>query len=70
MMAEKLFVEKMPTIPVGAIFLVLGLLFVILNFTVLPIFGILLGIVFFLIGGFILKKYHETAGGGTQQQSG
>ncbi len=67
-MAQKLFAEKIPTFSVAAIFLVLGLLFVILNFTVLPIFGILLGIVFFLIGGFILKKYHETAGGGTQRQ--
>ena len=59
-MAEKLFAEKMPTIPVGALFLVLGLLFLVLNFTVLPIFGVLLGIVFFVIGGFILKKFNET----------
>jgi hypothetical protein len=69
-MAEKLFAEKMPTIPVGAIFLVLGLLFFILNFTVLPIFGILLGIVFFLIGGFILQKYRETSARETRQPTG
>lgn len=69
-MAKKLFAEKMPTIPVAVIFLVLGLLFVILNFTVLPIFGILLGIVFFLIGGFILQKYWVASGRETRQASG
>lgn len=64
----KLFAEKLPTIAVSAVFFVIGLFFVVLNFTKLPIFGMILGIVFFLIGGFILVKFREGAHRGTPRQ--
>ena len=64
----KLFAEKLPTIAVSAVFFVIGLFFLILNFTKLPIFGLILGIVFFLIGGFILAKFREGARGNAPPQ--
>lgn len=65
----KLFAENIPTIPLSIIFLVMGLIFFVLNFTMLPVFGIILGIVFFMIGGFILTKYRETKQRETEGQS-
>ena len=48
--------EKLSTATVGVFFLIIGAVLIVLNFTVLPVFGIIFGVVLVIFGAIFFAK--------------
>lgn len=49
-------IDRMSTVGMSAFFIIIGALLIILNFTVLPVFGIIFGILLVVFGFIFLVK--------------
>lgn len=51
--------EKSANLLVGLLLSGGGIIFILLNFTVLPVFGLIVGIIFLVFGGIFLVKHNK-----------
>ena len=67
-MPKESVIEKLSTVSVSLFLIIIGALLIILNFTVLPVIGILFGVLLVILGFFFLgkarKKMSASASGG------